>query len=437
MNATSRGAYTRRVLVRRAGTIGALGLAPGLISACGSSGSGGSSGSAGTLKIGYVTPATGPLADFAAADSFILGAVRHLLAGGLKTAKGTYDIQILVKDSQSSSDVAGQVASDLILNDGVKLMLVASTPETTNPVSDQCELNGVPCISTVAPWQSWFFGRKGNPAKPFKYTYHFFWGLEDLTAVYTDMWSQLQTNKSIGALWPNDSDGNAFADPKTGFPPILSKAGYKLTDPGRYQDLTTDFTAQISRFKSGSCDLVTGVPLPPDFKTFYTQAAQQGYRPKVATIAKAILFPTAVAALGSLGEGVSSEVWWSPEHPFTSSLTHQTAKELAAAYTKATGQQWTQPIGFVHALYEVASSVLKRATDPTNAQAVVDAIKATQLNTVVGPISWAHGPVANVAKTPLVGGQWVKATDYPYDLVITSNSIAPNIPKAAAMQLIT
>ena len=31
--------------------------------------------------------------------------------------------------------------------------LAAVTPETTNPVSDQCEANGVPCISTVAPWQ--------------------------------------------------------------------------------------------------------------------------------------------------------------------------------------------------------------------------------------------------------------------------------------------
>ena len=30
------------------------------------------------------------------------------------------------------------------------------------PVSDQCEANGVPCISTVAPWQPWFFGRGGT-----------------------------------------------------------------------------------------------------------------------------------------------------------------------------------------------------------------------------------------------------------------------------------
>ena len=40
-------------------------------------------------------------------------------------------------------------AAKLINEDGVDLMLVASTPETVNPVADQCEAAGVPCISTV------------------------------------------------------------------------------------------------------------------------------------------------------------------------------------------------------------------------------------------------------------------------------------------------
>ena len=74
-------------------------------------------------------------------------------------------------------------------------MLVASTPETTNPVSDQCELNEVPCVSTIAPWQPWFFGRGGDPAKGFNWTYHFFWGLEDVIAVFTNLWKSVPTNQ--------------------------------------------------------------------------------------------------------------------------------------------------------------------------------------------------------------------------------------------------
>ena len=245
-------------------------------------------------------------------------------------------------------------------------MLVASTPETTNPVSTQCEIEEVPCISTVAPWQPWFIGRQANPAggppawKPFNYTYHFFWGLEDVIAVFTNMWSQVATNKSVGGLFPNDGDGNAWGDKHVGFPPVLEKLGYKLTDPGRYQNLTDNFSAQISAFKDANCEIITGVVLPPDFTTFWNQALQQGFKPKVASIGKAILFPVAVEALGKDGNNLSSEVWWSPSHPFKSSLTGMSARDLAAGYQAATKKQWTQPIGFVHALFEVAVDVLKR-----------------------------------------------------------------------------
>ena len=427
----------RRDFMRRAGVLGAMSTFPGVLAACGSSDdeSGGGEGDGDALKVGYVTPSTGALAAFAEADKFILEGVRKSFADGIPTKKGSRKVEIIVKDSQSNPDRAGAVASDLILKDGVDLVLVASTPETTNPVSDQCELNGMPCISTMAPWQSWFFPRKGDPKKPFVNTWHYFWGLEDLTAVYTDIWGQLKTNKTVGALWPNDGDGNAFADPKTGFPAVLKQGGYTLRDPGRYENATNDFSAQINRYKSGNADILTGVPIPPDFTNFYKQASQQGYRPGVVTIAKAVLFPSAVEALGDLGEGLTSEVWWSPSHPFKSSLTEQGSKELADAYTESSGKQWTQPIGFVHSLFEVAKDVMGRASDPKDKKAVVEAIKSTNLDTIVGKVGWGSGPVPNVAKAPLTGGQWRRSGDK-YDLVIVSNSTAEQIPKAEDARLI-
>jgi len=81
----------------------------------------------------------------------------------------------------------------------------------------------------------------------------------------------------------------------------------------------------------------------------------------MATIGKAILFPSAVNALGgNLPEGLTSEVWWSPSHPFKSSLTGESAKDVCDAWTKETGKQWTQPIGFKYAGFEIASDVLRR-----------------------------------------------------------------------------
>src|SRR5215813_3407382 len=397
-----------------------------------------------TLKLGYVSPRTGPLAAFAEADNFAISGFLEAVKGGIKAGGASYPVDVVVRDSQSNPNRAAEVAKDLIVSNKIDLMLVASTPETTNPVSTQCEIEEVPCISSVAPWQPYFIGRQGDPGnpgsfKPFNYTYHFFWGLEDVIAVFTNMWGQLQTNKSVGGLFPNDGDGNAWGDKQVGFPPVLDKQGYRLTDPGRYQNLTDNFSAQITAFKNANCEIVTGVVIPPDFTTFWKQALQQGFKPKIASIGKAILFPVAVEALGRDGNNLSSEVWWSPNHPFKSSLTGKSAKELADAYEAATKKQWTQPIGFVHALFEVAVDVLKRTADKNDAKAVVAAIAATNLDTVVGKLAWngANLPpfaAKNVAKTPLVGGQWRIKDGNKYEIIITDNKTAPAIPAAGKME---
>jgi len=202
----------------------------------------------------------------------------------------------------------------------------------------------------------------------------------------------------------------------------------------------TTFPPRSAHSKSANCEILTGVVLPPDFTTFWKQALQQGFKPKVASIGKAILFPVAVEALGKDGNNLSSEVWWSPNHPFKSSLTGMSAKDLATAYEVASKKQWTQPIGFVHALFEVAIDVIKRAPD-RDSKAITAAIAATNLDTVVGKVQWngANLPpfaAKNVAKTPLVGGQW-RLKGGKYDIVITDNRTAPAIPVGGKMEAIT
>jgi branched-chain amino acid transport system substrate-binding protein len=404
----------------------------------GDGGDGGSGG--GTIRIGYVTPRTGALAPFGEADDFVLAQMRDVFADGLEIGGASWAVEVMDRDSESDSNRAADVAQELIVDDGINLMLVSSTPDTTNPVADQCELNQVPCISTVAPWQPYYIGRGGDPTSTepaFTYTYHFFWGLEDVIGVFLAMWNQVETNQTVGGLFPNDPDGNAWGDAQNGFPPPLQEAGYTLVDPGRYTNGTNDFSAQISAYKDAGAQLLTGVPIPPDFTNFWTQAIQQDFRPMVASVGKALLFPSAVEALGDQGAGLSTEVWWSPSHPFTSSLTDQSAEELADAYSEDTGKQWTQPIGFAHALFEVAADVLTRSGDPSDPQAVVDALADTQLDTVVGNLDWSTGPVPNVAKTKLVGGQWRTGTDYPYEIVIVANDDLSDVPTGGSVEPIT
>jgi branched-chain amino acid transport system substrate-binding protein len=419
---------TRRTLLRTGSAAGLTLAAGGLATPALAQGA--------KIRLGYVSPQTGPLASFAESDGFNIGAFLASPAGA--------NFAVIVKDSQSNPNRAAEVAGELIVDDEVSLVLVASTPETTNPVATTCEAEGIPCLSTVAPWQPWFIGQQGDPTspdswQPFNYAYHYFWGLEDVIAVFLGMWNQLETNKVVGGLFPNDADGNAWGDPNVGVAPGFAAAGYQTIDPGRFQNLSDDFTAQINAFRQANAEIVTGVVIPPDFTTFWNQARQQGYLPKAVTVGKALLFPQSVEALGEAGHNLSSEVWWSPSHPFASSLTGQSSAELAQAFTDETGRPWTQPIGFVHSLFEVAADAMARASDPTDPDAVAEAIAATQLDTIVGRVAWdgANLPpfaAKNVAKTPLVGGQWRMQDGGGFDLVIVDNQTFPDIPTGGVME---
>jgi branched-chain amino acid transport system substrate-binding protein len=244
------------------------------------------------------------------------------------------------------------------------------------------------------------------------------------------MWLSLPTNKKVGLMLTNDPDGIAANNDEHGMRPTFRKKGLEVVNLGLYPPLSDDFTAQIRQLKANNCEIACGIFNPPQFAIFWTQCAQQVYRPKIMTPPKALLFPTAVEALGDRGTGTSTEVWWSQHHPFKSGLTGETAQQFCDAYTKATGKQWTQPIGFKHANLEIAIDVLKRAKK-LDAASIRDAIKETDYQSLVGPITWKGGPnnpVPNVCTTPLVGGQWKKGAKFKYDLNIVYNQTAPNIP---------
>ena len=125
------------------------------------------------IRIGFISPRTGALAEFGQTDGYVLELARKALASGLKIGGRAFEVSILDRDTQSDPSRASQLAKSLINTDQVDLMLAVSTPETINPVADACEAAGVPCLSTVMPWEAWYFGRGAKPGapSPFKWTY--------------------------------------------------------------------------------------------------------------------------------------------------------------------------------------------------------------------------------------------------------------------------
>lgn len=386
---------------------------------------------AGTLKIGFISPRTGPLAGFGVTDGYILDQVRAAVAGGLTIGGKTYAVEILDRDTQSDPALASQLAKDLINNDGIDLMLATSTPEVTNPVADACEAAGVPCLSTVCPWEAWYFGRGAQPGapSPFKWSYHFSFGVDTFVTTYTSQWSKLETNKKVAVMYPNDADGNAI---RALLAPKMTAAGYTIVDPGPYETGTTDFSTQIAMFKEAGCEIFNTFPIPPDFAAFWQQAAQQGVHKqfKIVQLAKTGLFPSDIEALGSLGTNLASADYWHKDFPYTSTATGLTGAALAEGYETASGLQWTQQLGATMALFDAGLEAIKAATDAKDKAALAASLAALNTVTMVGKVDFTSGPVANVSVVPILGSQWIVSAGgkFMFDNVITENATDPNVP---------
>lgn len=444
------GRLTRRELLKRAGAGAGVLMVPGLISACGGGSTTTTAGAtgttvgttattltapAGTIKIGWVSPRTGPASTFGEVDPYILDLTRKALASGLEVGGKTYAVEIIDKDGQTNPAQGAAVAQELINSDKVDLMLASSTPENDNPVADACEAAGVPCISTVCPWEAWYFGRGAKPGEPspFKWTYHFSFGVQQFADSFLSSWPQIETNKKVGVMWANDADGNAIRAAMT---PALTKGGYTVVDPGAYQNGTNDYSAMISKLKSEGCEIVQGFPLPPDFATFWRQAAQQGFKPKICQMQKAASLESEIEALGPIGVGVSSALYWSPAFPYNWGLTGMTAKEIGDGWTSSSGGKWPHPqLGGASALIEVGLAALKASGNPLDKAAVAAVMPTLSVDTTIGKVAWGAGPVPNVCVTSIMGGQWIKGTGaFAVDWVLIENVNDPNVQPQAKLQ---
>jgi branched-chain amino acid transport system substrate-binding protein len=341
------------------------------------------------ILIGRPNPATGPLGAFGETspwcDQRPVDAINA--QGGIYIKEYGKKVPVKLKFVDTEGDPAktAELAAKLILQDKVDLMVPEGTPLTVNPTSAVCERFEFPQASIDTPIEPWLTGG------PYEWCYHINWSVNTLLKVFGDFWDEYaaKTNKTIGFFFPNDEDGVQWAEH---FNKTLPPKGYKVVDPGRFP--------------------------------FFT------FIPKIATVGKALLFPADVGALGGdIPNGLTTEAFWGPKFPFYSSITGETCNELADAWTKATGKQWTQMVGIRYGAMEIAIDILKRAQS-VDKYKIKEAIAKTDLKMTIigGPIKYNKDHWGEIV---CVMGQWVKGKKWPWDLEVVYNSRFPEVPITA------
>lgn len=382
-----------------------------------------------TIVVGCVIPLTGSLAAFGHGGqemrNYAIDQINND-KGGVEIDGTTKKIEIVYADSESDPTKASEAATKLIESNNIDVMITSHTNDTTIPVAAACERAGVPCLSVDTPDDAW--AAEG----PYEYCFHAGFNTENELNSFKDAWDMVpDNNKKIGLMYANDVEGQELSGAIKEF---AAGNGYTVVDPGSYTSGATDYTSIINKIKAEECDIVCGVMLTPDFATFYSQLKSSGYMPKVCTVAKATLFAADVDAVGAngVGSGVVSEVWWTPHHPYVSSLSGQTSAEIGTAWMDLTGDTYAPATaGYDYANIEILYDVLSRA-ETSSAADIIAAAAATDFDSVIGHISYNE---EHVSIQPLITGQWIYK-DGGWTQEIIANTQVPDAPVTAELQLL-
>lgn len=379
------------------------------------------------VTVGRVVPLTGPLASFGEGTPYVEQAAIDAIneQGGVVLDGKRCRLELMCVDSRSDVVRAGDAARELIAA-GADIMIVSNTADTVSPVSAVCEREGIACISVDAPASAWVMGG------PYQNSWHTFFDNEHELLCFLEAWESIETNKTVGLITANDGEGVEIA---TFVQDFAAAKGYKLVDPGRYTIGAEDFSQFVSAFARAECDIILGVMNTDDFSKFWRQCGESEYRPKMCTVAKSCLFSSDVEELGTLANGLITEVWWNRDFPYSSSITGWSSARLADDYLENYDPALTMApttVGYKHANVEILYDVLKRAGS-LELSAVNAAAAATDLDTVVGHVAFNADHVSVMS---CVTGQWVMDAEGGYRQEIVGNYLIPAVEITADIILI-
>ena len=393
-----------------------------------------------TVKIGMVSPPTGPIAAFGEADQFVLAGVRKALANGITIAGETHPVEIIYKDSQSNPNRASEVAAQLINNDTVDIMIASSTSDT--------------CQSGLRPMRAQrralhhlrrsvaglVLPAQGRPEEGLRVDLPLLLGLRH---------GRRTCSPTCGCRCrPTRTSAPCSPTIRTASPPTTTQHGL----PATFR--TKGFNVLESRPLSAAVGRLHGAD---------RRAEERQLRDRLRHLQPAAVrdLLDAVRAAGLPAEDRDAAQGAAVPHRRRGARRprrrHVDRGVVVAAPSVQVGPHRRDRAAVLRRLHGGD----RQAVDPADrlqarqsrgrdrrAQARQEArrrlrsatpSRTTNYQSLVGPITWKGGPtnpVPNVCTTPLVGGQWKKGKKFKYDLHIVYNKTAPNIPLDSAFEAI-
>ena len=343
-----------------------------------------------SVKMGAVVPLTGRYgaggAQIRAGYEF---AVEHLNAGGGITVGGVkMPVELILLDDES--DATKTVARmETLAAQGVVAYLGGFGSDLHAAAASVAEKNRIAYLGVA-------FALQKIHQQNFRYLFSPFWKSPDIGQATQGLFGLIpaaERPKTVAIFQEKTDWGREMA---TAWTEAGKASGYQIAMIGEYAPGAKDFSDLILKAKAANADVVLALPNPPDGMTIVKQMKELGYTPKLSFFIRAPDAQIWSQNLGKDGDYMVLAAGW--HH----AMKGAGVKELNDAHQKKYGRPADPLVGPAYACVEILAAAVTRAGFPDR-EKVRDAIAATNMNTVIGPVKFRPDGTGIVAQALL---QW-------------------------------
>ena len=332
-----------------------------------------------TIKLGCVLPLTGPVS---IGGSWVKQgydiAVKHINADGgvfVKEYNKKIPIEIVYQDNESNPRKTAERMEKLYSVDKVNFFLGGFAQFLIVPQLAISEKYEVPFIGTT-------LGSTAEFSRGYKYTFTPFQSEQDQVHSFLGVLDSIPKDKrpqKIAFFQIQEEWGEASGKYLQEF---AKEKGYQIVTNEKYALTSNDFSSLIAKAKSDGAEALYTNPTQPQGIRLIKQMKELNWNPKVACIMRAADMESWAENLGKDGDYILHQGGWDFH------LKLPGVQKFNEDYRAAYKLNPTPPAGSAYACIQIFADAIQRAGTLDNKK-VRDAIAATNMTTVMGPMTFA------------------------------------------------
>lgn len=327
------------------------------------------------IKVGAVVPLTGRYAGGGAQvrAGYEIGVEDVNRRGGVMVGGKKMPLELVLLDDESDATKTVSRLEVLAAQD-VVAYLGGFGSDLHAAAASVAEKNKIPYLGVA-------FALHKIHQQGFRYLFSPFWKSPDIGHQLVVLFKSIppaDRPKSVAIFQEKTDWGREMA---TAWVEAGPAGGYRVVVHAEYAPGSKDFSDMILKAKAANADVVFALPTPPDGMTMIKQMKELDYNPKLALLIRAPDPPVWSKNLGKDGDYVLLAPGW--HH----AVKAPGVKELNEAHVKRFGRPADPITGPAYACVQILAAAIEKAGAPDR-EKIRDAIAATDLTTVIGPVKF-------------------------------------------------